>query len=70
MLGARSAALADEKKKLEPLVKARLKARNEAAAENLKALGAEDPVGKELPDPSAAAVELAARDADDGEDFE
>ena len=43
-LGARSAALADAKQKLEPLVKARLKERNEAAAANLGALGVEDPV--------------------------
>ena len=43
-LGMRSAALADAKQKLEPLVKARLKERNEAAAANLAALGVEDPV--------------------------
>lgn len=43
-LGLRSAALADAKQKLEPLVKARLKERNEAAAANLGALGVEDPV--------------------------
>ena len=43
-LGLRSAALADAKQKLEPLVKARLKERNEAAAANLAALGVEDPV--------------------------
>ena len=43
-LGLRSAALADAKQKLEPLVKARLKERNEAAAANLGALGQEDPV--------------------------
>lgn len=40
----RSAALADAKQKLEPLVKARLKERNAAAAANLAALGVEDPV--------------------------
>lgn len=43
-LGMRSAALADAKQKLEPLVKARLKERNAAAAANLAALGVEDPV--------------------------
>ena len=43
-LGMRSAALSDAKQKLEPLVKARLKERNEAAAANLGALGVEDPV--------------------------
>jgi len=43
-LGARSAALADAKAKLEPVVRARLKERNEAAAANLGALGVEDPV--------------------------
>jgi len=45
-LGARSAALADAKAKLEPHVRARLQERNAAAAQNLKALGAEDPVEK------------------------
>ena len=43
-LGMRSAALADAKAKLDPLVRARLKERNEAAAANLGALGVEDPV--------------------------
>lgn len=43
-LGMRSAALADAKAKLDPLVRARLKERNEAAAANLAALGVEDPV--------------------------
>ena len=73
-LGLRSAALADAKQKLEPLVKARLKERNEAAAANLGALGVEDPVKaaaeRNAADASASAVELAARDVDDGEDFE
>ncbi len=43
-LGMRSAALAEERKRLEPLVRARLKERNEAAAANLGAVGVEDPV--------------------------
>ena len=43
-LGLRSAALADAKAKLDPLVRARLRERNEAAAANLGALGVEDPV--------------------------
>lgn len=43
-LGVRSAALADERKRLEPHVKARLKERADAAAANVAALGLEDPV--------------------------
>lgn len=43
-LGIRSAALADERKRLEPHVKARLKERADAAAANVAALGLEDPV--------------------------
>ncbi|MBR2355998.1 MAG: hypothetical protein IKA69_06450 [Kiritimatiellae bacterium] len=43
-LGLRSAALADAKQKLEPVVRARLKQRIDAAATNLAALGVEDPV--------------------------
>jgi hypothetical protein len=43
-LGFRSAALADERKRLEPHVKARLKERADAAAANVAALGLEDPV--------------------------
>ena len=66
-LGLRSAALADAKQKLEPLVKARLKERNEAAAANLGALGVEDPVERreleerqrgELADVEGADIEL------------
>ncbi len=68
-LGLRSAALADAKQKLEPLVKARLKERNEAAAANLGALGVEDPVERreleerqrgELADVEGADIELDA----------
>jgi hypothetical protein len=43
-LGLRSAALAEERKRLEPHVKARLKERADAAAANVAALGLEDPV--------------------------
>jgi hypothetical protein len=43
-LGIRSAALAEERKRLQPHVKARLKERAEAAAANVAALGLEDPV--------------------------
>lgn len=43
-LGIRSAALADERKRLEPHAKARLKERADAAAANVAALGLEDPV--------------------------
>ena len=69
-LGMRSAALADAKAKLDPLVRARLKERNEAAAGNITALGLEDPVERNAADATAGAVELAARDVDDGKDFE
>ena len=64
-LGMRSAALADEKKRLEPHVRARLKDRNAAARDNLAALGLEDPV--------AAAADHEAADAalrgDDGDEL-
>ncbi len=43
-LGMRAAALADERRRLEPHIRARLKERNAAAAANLAALGVEDPV--------------------------
>jgi hypothetical protein len=43
-LGIRSKALAQERKRLEPHVKARLKERADAAAANVAALGLEDPV--------------------------
>ena len=43
-LGMRSAALADEKERLAPIVRKRLADRNAAAAANLAALGVEDPV--------------------------
>ncbi len=69
-LGLRSAALADERRRLDPIIRKRLAERNDAAAANLTALGLEDPVGREAADASAGAVELAARDMDDGEDFE
>ena len=69
-LGLRSAALADERRRLDPIIRKRLAERNAAAAANLAALGLEDPVGREAADASAGAVELAARDVDDGEDFE
>lgn len=64
-LGMRSAALADEKKRLEPHIKARLKERNEAAAHNLAALGLADPVAD-----AAAAEEIErAADTDDTADM-
>jgi hypothetical protein len=73
-LGLRSAALADEKAKLEPLVRARLRERNEAAAANLAALGVEDPVGREERRAAAEAAAQTDESADmreliaDGED--
>ena len=69
-LGMRSAALAEGRRRLAPVVRRRLVARNAAAAHNLAALGVSDPVLDGVADASAGAMELAARDADDGEDFE
>lgn len=69
-LGMRSAALAEGRRRLAPVVRRRLAARNAAAAQNLAALGMEDPVLDGAADASAGALELAARDADDGEDFD
>lgn len=69
-LGMRSAALAEGRRRLAPVVRRRLAARNAAAAHNLAALGMEDPVLDGAADASAGALELAARDADDGEDFD
>lgn len=69
-LGMRSAALAEGRRRLAPVVRRRLSARNAAAAHNLAALGMEDPVLDGGADASAGALELAARDADDGEDFD
>lgn len=69
-LGMRSAALAEGRRRLAPVVRRRLAARNAAAAHNLAALGMEDPVLDGGADASAGALELAARDADDDEDFD
>jgi len=69
-LSMRSAALAEGRRRLAPVVRRRLAARNAAAAHNLAALGMEDPVLDGGADASASALELAARDADDGEDFD
>ena len=69
-LGMRSAALAEGRRRLAPVVRRRLAARNAAAAHNLAALGVSDPVLDGVADASAGALELAARDADDGEDFD
>lgn len=69
-LGMRSAALAEGRRRLAPVVRRRLVARNAAAAHNLAALGVSDPVLDGVADASAGAMELAARDADDGEDFD
>lgn len=69
-LGMRSAALAEGRRRLAPVVRRRLSARNAAAAHNLTALGVADPVLDGVADASAGALELAARDADDGEDFD
>lgn len=66
-LGMRSAALADEKQRLEPLVRKRLADRNAAAAENLKALGVEDPVERAAIEERAKG-EIAAGEAADIED--
>ena len=75
-LGIRSAALAEERKRLEPHVKARLKERAEAAAENVAALGLEDPVEIveaerrkeiELGEADAADVEFGVEFEDDGD---
>ena len=63
-LGMRSAALADEKKRLEPHVRARLRDRNAAARDNLAALGLEDPVAAAA-DHEAADAALRGDDADD-----
>lgn len=65
-LGLRSAALEDAKAKLEPVVRARLKERNEQAAANLGALGVEDPVGRD----EVAADEPMRRLAEADEDIE
>ena len=69
-LGMRSAALAEGRRRLAPVVRRRLVARNAAAAHNLAALGVSDPVLDGVADASAGALELAARDADDGENFD
>lgn len=69
-LGMRSAALAEGRRRLAPVVRRRLVARNAAAEHNLAALGVSDPVLDGVADASAGAMELAARDADDGEDFD
>lgn len=63
-LGMRSAALADEKERLAPIVRKRLAERNSAARGNLAALGLEDPVAAEEAKKRAAA-EIAAGDAAD-----
>jgi hypothetical protein len=68
--------LAEELKRLEPHVKARLKERAEAAAENVAALGLEDPVEIveaerrkeiELGEADAADVEFGVEFEDDGD---
>jgi len=70
-LGMRAAALAEGRRRLAPVVRRRLAARNAAAAHNLAALGVADPVLDGAADASAGALELAARaGADDGEDFD
>ena len=70
--GIRSAALADERKRLEPHVKARLKERADATAANVAALGLEDPVEIaeaekrkeiELNEADAADVKIEAEEA-------
>lgn len=60
-LGLRSAALADERARLAPAIRARLAARNEAAAANLAALGIEDPAEVEAERDAARRV-LERRD--------
>ena len=65
-LGMRSAALADEKARLAPVVRARLEERNAAAAANLAALGVEDPVARAEAE-SRAAEEVRQGDVADVE---
>ena len=66
-LGLRSAALADARAKLEPVVRARLRERNEAAAANLGALGVEDPVARKAAEERADAVLSGGDDGETGE---
>ena len=63
-LGMRSAALAEGRRRLAPVVRRRLAARNAVAAHNLAALGLEDPVDIAETD-AAARREVAAGDAAD-----
>lgn len=69
-LGLRQKVLSAEARRLAPVARRRQAAANERAAHNLAALGLEDPVVRNAADASAGAFELAARDVDDGEDFE
>lgn len=69
-LGLRQKVLSSEARRLAPLARKRQAAANDRAAANLAALGLEDPVVRNAADASAGAFELAARDVDDGEDFE
>jgi len=69
-LGLRQMVLSAEAKRLAPLARKRQAAAADRAAANLAALGMEDPVLDGAADASAGALELAARDADDGEDFD
>lgn len=69
-LGLRQRVLGVEAKRLESIARKRLQDANDRARHNLAALGLDDPIVREAADASAGAVELAARDVDDGEDFE
>ena len=69
-LGLRQKVLSAEARRLAPLARKRQAAANDRAAANLAALGLEDPVVRNAANASAGAFELAARDVDDGEDFE
>lgn len=69
-LGLRQKVLSAEARRLAPIARRRQAAANDRAAHNIAALGLEDPVVRNAADASAGAFELAARDVDDGEDFE
>ena len=68
-LGLRSSALAEERRRLDPLVRKRLQERSDAAAANLAALGMEDPAERAEIE-GRAAGELADGEAADGVDLE
>lgn len=69
-LGLRQKVLSAEARRLAPIARKRQAAANDRAAANIAALGLGDPVVRNAADASAGAVELAARDVDDGEYFE